>query len=261
MNKIAVIIDKEWAEVFRNRVVLFTILIVPLVFTVLPLVTLKVLDGMSAMGESVAMPDPIARVCGPVTGVECVQVYLVNQFLILFLMTPLVIPVAISAYSIVGEKITRSLEPLLATPITTAQLFIGKSLAAVVPAVLATWLGFGVFVVGARLVTSNEALFARIIGPVSLVTVGLVGPVMALAGVNLTIIVSSRVSDPRTAEQVSIVLIVPLLALFFAQLGGVILIDTRLLLLVTGALVLLDIGLVYVGVELFKRETILTRWR
>jgi ABC-2 type transport system permease protein len=73
--------------------------------------------------------------------------------------------------------------------------------------------------------------------------------------------VSSRVSDPRTAEQVSIVLILPLLALFFAQLGGVILIDTRLLLAVTAGLALLDAALIYIGVALFDRETILTRWR
>jgi ABC-2 type transport system permease protein len=261
VNKIAVIVGKEWTEVFKNRVVVFTILVVPLAFTILPLVTIRVLDSISGMGDAVALPESISRVCGSATGIECVQVYVVNQFMILFLMTPLVIPVAIAAYGIVGEKITRSLEPLLATPITTLQLFVGKSLAALIPAVLATWLGYAVFVVGARLSTTSDVLFARVVSPVALLTVGLVGPVMALAGVNLTAIVSSRVSDPRTAEQVSIVLILPLLALFFAQVGGVILIDTRLLLLVTAALALLDLALVLVGVQVFRRETILTRWR
>jgi len=54
----------------------------------------------------------------------------------------LIIPVNIAAYSVVGEKTTRSLEPLLATPITTAELLIGKNMAAAIPAVLATWAGF-----------------------------------------------------------------------------------------------------------------------
>jgi ABC-2 type transport system permease protein len=260
VNKIAVIISKEWTEVFKNRVVIFTILVVPLVFTLLPLVTIRALDRLAGIGDAVALPGPIARVCGSATGIECIQIYLVNQFTILFLMSPLVIPVAIAAYGIVGEKITRSLEPLLATPITTLELFVGKSLAALIPAILATWLGYGVFVIGARVSTTSEALFARVVSPVALLTIGLVGPEMALAGVNLTAIVSSRVSDPRTAEQVSIVLILPLLALFFAQVGGVILIDTRLLLLVAGMLALLDVALILVGARVFRRETILTRW-
>ena len=67
------------------------------------------------------------------------QIYLINEFLLLFMMMPLIIPITIAAYSIVGEKTTRSLEPLLATPITTAELLIGKGLAAAIPAIAATW--------------------------------------------------------------------------------------------------------------------------
>ncbi len=73
---------------------------------------------------------------------DCFQVFLVSQFMLLFMIIPLAIPVTISAYSIVGEKTTRSLEPLLATPITTAELLIGKSLASLIPAVVATYGAF-----------------------------------------------------------------------------------------------------------------------
>jgi len=48
------------------------------------------------------------------------------------------------------------------------------------------------------------------------------GPLMAIAAVNLSVIVSSRVNDPRMAEQIAGVLIVPILALLFAQLAGLI---------------------------------------
>ena len=51
----------------------------------------------------------------------------------MFMLIPLFIPVNIAAYSIVGEKTTHSLEPLLATPISTGELLAGKNLASVIP--------------------------------------------------------------------------------------------------------------------------------
>ncbi len=183
------------------------------------------------MGDATDMPAAYLEMCGDLSGSACFTLMMVNQFLLLFMMMPLIIPVAIAAYSIVGEKTTHCLEPLLATPITTAELLIGKSLAALIPGVLATWLSFGVFVVGAYMLVQSPVLLRRILDPMWLIAVGIVGPLLALAGINVTIMVSSRVSDPRTAEQVSMMLVLPLLGLFFAQMAGVILINAQVLLL------------------------------
>ena len=60
---------------------------------------------------------------------------------------PLMVPVTIAAYSIVGEKITRSLEPLLATPVTTTELLLGKGLAAALPGVGTAWACYGIFLI------------------------------------------------------------------------------------------------------------------
>ena len=66
------------------------------------------------------------------TPAECMQGFLVNEFLLLFLLIPLAVPVTIASYSIVGEKTTRALEPLLATPASTAEIILGKGLAAAI---------------------------------------------------------------------------------------------------------------------------------
>lgn len=261
MNKIQTIIDKEWAEVFKNRVVLFTVIFMPLVFTALPLVILYATHSDPGNSDVMDMPPQFARLCGNLTGAACTQVYIVNQFLMLFMLLPLAIPVAISAYSIVGEKTTRCLEPLLATPITTIELIVGKGLAAAIPAIVATWAGFAVFAVGARFIVTNPAVYARILDPMWLIAVTVVGPLMAVAAVNVSVIVSSRVSDPRTAEQVSMVVIVPLLGVFFGQMAGLFLLDTRFILATAAVLIVVDIGLVYLGVGMFQRETILTKWK
>jgi ABC-type transport system involved in multi-copper enzyme maturation permease subunit len=65
----------------------------------------------------------------------------------IFLLMPVFVPILISSQSVAGEKERRTLEPLLAAPVSAAELVLGKSLASVVPAVAITWLSFGVFVV------------------------------------------------------------------------------------------------------------------
>ncbi|MCJ7810874.1 MAG: ABC transporter permease subunit, partial [Dehalococcoidia bacterium] len=121
MDKIKTIIRKEWAEVFQNRFVLFSVIFMPLMFAALPLLMLYVMRGAGAGDASGTIPEAYLRGCTQgMTVEECFQVYFVTQFMLLFMLTPLIVPVNIAAYSVAGEKTTRSLEPLLATPITTA---------------------------------------------------------------------------------------------------------------------------------------------
>ena len=263
MDKIKTIILKEWAEVFKNRFVLFTVAFLPLIMTAIPIAILFTLRGETGLDSvSSEMPEQFTAFCpADLSGGECFQVYLVSQFMIMFMIVPLAIPATISSYSIVGEKTTHSLEPLLATPITTAELLIGKSLAAAIPAVVATWLGFAVFAAGAWILIPNKALFAAILDLRWLLAIFLVGPLMAIMAVNLSVMVSSRVNDPRVAEQISMVVILPVLVAFFGQLAGLFLINRQLILASGGVLILLDAVMIYLAVRLFQRETILTRWK
>jgi ABC-2 type transport system permease protein len=262
MDRIQVIIEKEWAEVFKNRAILLTVIVMPLVFTILPLGILYFMRSMGSGGDSTDVPAQFALMCGQtLASGDCMQIFLMNEFLIMYMMMPLAIPIAFAAYSIVGEKTTRSLEPLLATPVTTMELLVGKSLAAVIPAILATWGCFLIFIAAAALIGISAAVRGYIMGPIWLGSVFLIGPLMAVASVNLAVIVSSRVSDPRVAEQISSVMIVPLLAVLFGQIAGVIVLNFNFILISALGLVALDAGLVYLGVKLFGRETILTKWR
>ena len=265
MKRIRTIIDKEWAEVFKNRMVLYTMIFLPLIFTILPLVMLYFTgQGMGDMTEltSADVPQAFLATCSEdMTGGECMQIYMVNEFLLLFMMVPVLIPVTIAAYSIVGEKTTHSLEPLLATPITTFELLAGKSLAASIPAILIGWVAFGLFLIGLPLIGVTRPVINYIAGPTWLLAVLVAGPLMAIASVNLALFVSSRVNDPRTAEQISALLILPLLGLMFAQLAGVIVINVMVMLSFIGGMILVDIGMIYLGTTIFQRETILTRWK
>ena len=264
MKHILTIIDKEWAEVFKNRMVLFTLIFMPLIFIILPIAMLYFTgSGMTDMGgtSTADVPVEFLSACGDVTGVECMQIYMMNQFLLMFMMMPVIIPVTIAAYSIVGEKATHSLEPLLATPISTMSLLAGKSLAAALPAIFVGWASFGIFLVALPLIGVSRAVIQYIAGPTWLLAILVAGPLMAIACVNFAIFISSRVNDPRVAEQISALMIVPILGLLFAQIAGLIVINVFVMLSFIGAMILVDIGMIYLGATIFQRENILTRWK
>ena len=264
MEKIKVIIRKEWAEVFKNKMVIFTVVFLPLIMVAIPLTILYTTRGVGSESLIDTEVDQSIRagLCqADLNNPECFQVYLVSQFMMLFMLIPLAIPITIAAYSIVGEKNAKSLEPLLATPITTLELLLGKSLSAVLPAILATYGAFLIFIIGAKmLITSNSVLMA-FLDLRWLIAIFIVGPLMAILAVNLSLMVSSRVNDPRAAEQISMILIVPILGFFFGQMAGLFIINREVITLIGIVLIAIDAVVFIVAIKVFDREAILTRWR
>lgn len=263
MDKVWTIVSKEWAEVFKNRLVLISVAFLPLVFIALPVLTVIGAGGLegAAMEEFSDGAIPGAeRLCEGLNAAECGQIYMLNIYSLMFMILPVAIPVTIAAYSIVGEKTTRSLEPLLATPITTLELLAGKGLAAIVPAVGVTWVSYLLYVGIMRFLVSAAA-FGHLLNPLWLIAIFVVGPLLTLLAVSVAIMISSRVSDPRVAEQLSMVVIVPIILGIVGQSTGLILLNRQLVLIVAVVAVLLDAVLLYLTVQAFQRETILTRWK
>jgi ABC-2 type transport system permease protein len=57
-----------------------------------------------------------------------VQTFLFHQFSLLLLLVPIVSATALATHAVIGEKQSRALEPLLATPISTIELLAAKAL-------------------------------------------------------------------------------------------------------------------------------------
>jgi ABC-2 type transport system permease protein len=252
-------------EVFQNRLVIFTVVFLPLLMTAIPLAILYSMRDSSAAGGDAAagqLPAQMAAVCSSaMTGADCLRAYILSQFLVLFMIIPVAIPGAIAAYSVVGEKTTRSLEPLLATPITTLELLIGKCLAATIPAVIATYGAYGIFALGAWIILANPVMLGFLSEARWLIAIIFVGPLLALMAVTFSLMVSSRVNDPRVAEQVSTVIIVPVLLGFFGQISGLFILNAKIVIVTAFVLAAFDVLMFYLATRLFQRESILTRWK
>jgi len=259
------IVLKEWSEVFKNKVVLLAVVFVPLVFTAISLTVFYSMEVSGDFNQSLQntsdIPQEFLELCGELQGIECMQYFIVSQFLILFLIMPIVIPGTIASYSIVGEKTTHTLEPLLAAPISALELLAGKGFAAAIPAILATWGSYAVFAIGSSILAVSPAVTARLLSGLWLIAILLVSPLLSIASVSISVMISSRVNDPRVAEQLSGLVVLPLMALFLGQAFGLIQLNESLIIWIALLLMLLDAIFIVIAIQLFQRETILTRWK
>lgn len=255
------VVTKEWADVFRNRMVLLLVGLPPALMLVLSQGALFA-TGRFPPGDLDDLRPFLDRPeYAGLSELGAGQVLTGQYFLTLFLLMPLIIPVSIAAYSIVGEKVQRSLEALLATPIGTGELLLGKCLAAVGPAVAVTWGSFAVFVVGARLMAVDDLTFQRLVSPVWIAVIMVVAPLVATLGVALSVTVSSKVNDPRAVEQSIGMLVIPVLGLFVAQMSGLLTLNFTTLAVGVAVVALLDVLALRTAVRTFDREAILTRWK
>ena len=137
-----------------------------------------------------------------------------------FLLIPAMVPMAIATQSVIGEKIARSLEPQLATPIEVPRAADRQDdLAAALPAVSATWpssssTGWSTGPSPTR--GSDPVRFSD----VWIVAMATLVPLICLFSVLLGIVVSSRVNDPRTAQQIGSFVVIPIIAVAVAQFFG-----------------------------------------
>ena len=136
---------------------------------------------------------------------------LLNSFSFFFVIGAAFIPLGIASYSIVGEKMEKSLEPLLATPITDGEILLGKTISAILPTLVAMYAGASVFMGLIDEVTFHKLGYYYFpnwtIGILLLVLV----PIAVVLSVEFSVIVSSRVNDVRSASSFGILMFFPFL--------------------------------------------------
>jgi len=259
---VIVLLRKEWAELYRNTMLLGTVLFMPLLFAVIPIITLwSVGDIGGDIGESMSyFSGSMQGLCGGLSGGDCGMAVFMAQFNMMFMFIPIILPATILPYAIVGEKTQRSLEPLLATPISTLDLLLAKALAAIIPATLATWAAFFIYMIASWLLISSKAVLGVIFQPYWLFAIFVIGPLLALLTADLALIVSARSTEPRAAQQVAGLIVLPLVLLLLGQMSGILLITPVFTILMGLLVLILDIILTWMAVKAFDREAILTRW-
>ncbi len=183
-----------------------------------------------------------------------------NAFLFFFMIYTGALPATIASYSLVGEKVERSLEPLLATPATDGEILLGKGIAALLPPLVAMWAGMATLMAYCDAVTRGTLGYLYFPNWMAIVTVFGVAPLLGSMGVVFSVLCSTRVSEVRTAQQLGALAAVPGLGLYIALVSGALSLDLASLAVICGVLIVGDAGLALAARAVFQREEILTRW-
>jgi ABC-2 type transport system permease protein len=238
------IIARKDIKVFiRKKIVLYILVLLPLLLSVLfPLVL-----------------EFAGRRSGGITGPYLLT--LLHSFEWFFVIIPAIIPGPIASYSIVGEKLEGSLERLLATPTTDGEILLGKSIAAFIPAIIATYAGASIFMALTDGVTYGKLGYLYYPNWDMGIILFLLAPLALLLSIELNIITSSRVSDVRAAGQAGSLMFLPVIGIYIASEIGLITLDTNALLIIAGVFAVLDVALFRISTSVFQREQILTKWK
>jgi len=196
----------------------------------------------------------------PTSNREATIETLIKAFSIpLFWVIPVALTPAVAADSFVGERERSSLEPLLATPIGTGQLLVGKLAASVIPAAIGTWLGVLVFWVMTLL--SGSPLYPRVLladgdWVFSLVVVA---PLVGLFTAGVAALLSTRVSGYRVAYQLNGLIVLPVVLLVIPATAFLFLFTAAALVYVAAIFAVVDLAIISWANELFERERLLSR--
>ena len=266
-GRVNALLGKELADLRRNPSVFVPALITGAMAIFLPFFVAVIIPAVTGERLSESSDFEVAlelyRDQPGLRGLEpeaAVQAWIFQQFLILLVITPVAASMSVAAYSVIGEKQARTLEPLLATPITTFELLAAKVAGSFIPAMGLTVATFIVYLAG-TMVFARPGAFRILLTPRSLMILFLLGPLAALAALQMAVCVSSRVNDARSAQQIGALIILPVSGLLVAQFSGNIMLTETIILLIALGLAVVNAGLMALGIALFDRESILTRWK
>jgi ABC-2 type transport system permease protein len=187
---------------------------------------------------------------------------LLPAFLFFYVILGSYLSTPIASYTIAGEKLEKSLEPLLATPTTDSEILFGKGVAAFFPPLVAVLGGSALFMLLMDLATEGKLGYSYFPDWNSAIVVLLLLPLALLMSVQINIIMSSKVTDVRAGQQLGALTVIPFIGLYVAgELDLINLGDATNLVIIAGALVVVDVLLFFVSTATFRREEILTRWK
>ena len=232
-RRVRAIVRKELREYRRHGSVVVATAIFPLIFLVQPLFVVFRASGTSSatFGQW--------------------------HLLLYMLAIPILTPAVLAAYAVAGERQQGSLEPVLTTPIPREEILLGKGLAALVPAVAIAYGVYAIFLVSVALF-ADPVVAAAILRVPDIVAQVLLTPMLAALSIWIGIAISTRSSDVRVAQQLSLLADVPLVVLTSLIAFDVISPTPALAIGLTGILLIADVSGWRIVAPMFDRERLIT---
>jgi len=243
---VLVLIRKEWRQALRDTSALVPVVLFPLLFSIILPGAAVGLIAHSASSETrihglESFLDLVASVSGAGMGPQQLLVTAVITYVFapLILMIPVIVATAGATAAFVGERERGTLEGLLYGPITVRELFLAKTLASVIPAVLLTWasfLGFSVVANAAAWPVMKGIVFPDVTWTLAVLVLV---PLIAFLVISVIVGVSNRARSVQSAQGIAVFFILPLVGMIVSQIAGALLFDWRVVALLGGVLAVL----------------------
>jgi len=247
---IMAIARRDLITAFRSPGVVAPMIIVPVVFSiVLPLASFAIskTEDELPLGSFVDLLPDIQLAAGASDSAHLALALARFVLPTLLIVVPLMVVSVLASDSIAGENERGTLEGLLLTPASNREIFLGKVVSALAPAMAVHLVTSTMYAVMVNLLLSSQVEGLVLPTWSWLALIWFVGPAFAVATLGLTVIISARADSVAAANQISAVAILPILLMVIGQVGGVALLSGWLVLaiglaLTVGAAVLMQLG-------------------
>lgn len=244
------LIYKDLNEITSSKQVILPMTIVPILLTVI--IPLAVVIGANYIGNDsnmIRQLGPLIKKLPPeYTAYNPSQFFIkivINyMFPSYFLIIPIMCSGIIGASSFVGEKEHKTMETLLYTPISMEQLLRAKILGVFIPSYIITLISFVLF--GVLINIGGFIHFGKLIFPDIkwLIIILWISPAINLLSLIFTVMVSAKSKTFQEAQQVSGLLIIPVILVLVGQMTGVIMLSNLVMFIAGMVLLALDYALI-----------------
>ena len=186
-TRVGAILRKELRDYRRNAYMIVTMAIIPLIFLIQPVASVLSLPASASV--------PLSR----------------QHELVYMLGIPALVPALVAAASIVTERQQGTLEPVLTTPVRRDEFVLAKALAPLLPSIAISYLVYGLFVVIIELFAQPGIPSALLDAPVVIAQI-VFTPLIAAWSIWIGLAISTRSTDVRAAQQLSMLGNLPIVA-------------------------------------------------
>lgn len=269
---VSAIVKKDIRQIFTSRQTMLPMIIVPLVFSVfIPLSIIFSMNGAETRisgNDSADLATYLTLLAGqgdilaqlkafPTSEMQMMYLFLNYLFMPIFVLIPVMTSCIISASCIVGEKEKKTMETLLYAPVPMGKLFWAKVLAAFIPAIVIT--AIAVTIYGCIVNFGTAPLFGRFIFPTSnwWLFLFLLTPAFSLLATIMMVFVSAKAKTYQSAQQWSIIIVLPVVGLMMAQTSGGLFLTPEVFAAIGAVVLVADIFLIFKGLGRFTRQKLI----
>jgi ABC-type Na+ efflux pump permease subunit len=236
-TRVRAVIRRELMDYRRKRSILASMIIMPILFLVEPIITIFVAP--------------------PIESAASLQTYFILPLLYLLLIA-VIMPSTLAAYAVVGEREQGTLEPLLTTPLREQEFILGKSAAVLLPSVALCYTIYGLFLLAVALFGRSDVASAIFHDGATLLALFLFAPLVGGWAVIVGLAVSVRATEVRTAQQLGMLASLPMVGVILLLAVGVIHPTFVVAIEFAAVLLVIDLLALRLVARMFDRERLVT---